>query len=124
MLGGARARYRTTHCSLYCADLADLFYLHAGTRVMAHVEQEEEKSLERWKIDPVCVVPTCPFGSRGLPYCVHASSDSRVVASDRTRTCNFGTTVRSRCFRARPLPAPGFCPCHGSSRMRTTSTTP
>lgn len=44
MLGGARARYRTTHCSLYCADLADLFYLHAGTRVMAHVEQEEEKS--------------------------------------------------------------------------------
>ena len=111
------------HCSLYCADLADLFYLHAGTRVMTQVRNKSGGNLIQFQ--------TRSCGLADLAVCVvlhggcrvHARRrdsgviDSRVVASDRTtRTCNFGTTTRSRCFRARPLPAPGFCPCrHGSS---------
>lgn len=129
----ARARYRTTHCSLYCADLADLFYLHAGTHVECYDSCLEQ---ERWKFDPVwsfgvstSVVRFVPASAPGVAAacrtCVVATAgviDSRVVASERTtRTCNFGTTTRSRCFRARPLPAPGYLSqCHGptAAQMR------
>lgn len=93
---------------------------------MTHVPEQVQ---ERWKF--AIQFHSSRVGSRVLassrggvavmPYttCRRRDSgviDSRVVASDRTtRTCNSGTTTRSRCFRARPLPAPGFCPCHGSS---------